>query len=187
MSTVVLVPGTWANQKDQPEWWHLDSLFANKLFSLGHKVLSFTWDTNLDGVLGPDTDWIKAGKRFRNIVPTNAVVIAHSHGGNVAAIGISQGRMVKQLITIATPVRPDIPYDHVRPYLFDSGAHDSWIHIYGNYQDYVQLAGELAIGRFWRLRREMEYADQNIQYPASHSELHDPVLWTAQNWWNLVK
>ncbi len=181
---IVLVPGTWANTgRDAPQdsWWLPSSPFAQALISLGHEPLSFTWDTALDGVIGPDTDWIKAADRLwqqcKDLEPVN--LIAHSHGGQLPFFAAEEhGLKISSLVTMATPVRSEVPYGLGRHFI------GRWVHIYGGKKDYTQIFGELALFRFGALRRQMKLADANIEISeCGHSDLHTVEVWNRHNLW----
>lgn len=177
---VILVGGTWSNDLEHDFWWIIGSPFYQEIVKRGFECYSYAWNTHLDGVIGENTDWEKAGKRMSETVPKDSIVIAHSHGGNVAAYAAIDGLRMKKLITIATPVRPDVNYEFAKTEI------KKWIHIYGNFMDYWQILGELALGKFWKLNRKMKFADENIFYPAAHSELHFVRVWNEENWWDLL-
>jgi hypothetical protein len=185
MQPIVLIGGTWSNTDPREQlhlsWWYPGSVFYGAVKErCGRDCYSFAWNTFLDGVIGPNTDWQSAGERLFNVCPPDASIITHSHGGQVVLLAAASGLRIKNLITVATPVRSDIPYHVARERI------ERWSHIYGNYQDYVQLAGSLMLGRLCVLRRQMALADKNIKYPANHADLMRTRVWHSENWWELV-
>lgn len=184
MMPVILVGGTWSNkQKDilAEEWWKPGSKFYYQTVKHGYKVYSFAWTTNLEGVLGKNEEWDSASERFSRIVPENAIIVAHSHGGQIPILAAAKGFKVKSLVTVATPVRGDMPYKEASKNIA------FWSHIYGNYKDYMQILGSLMVGKLWALKRQMPEAGINIYHPAAHSELINVELWNERNWWRLLR
>ena len=184
---VILIPGTWANTgRDAPQddWWKIGSPFASALAAHGFEPLSFAWNPALDGVLGPNADWMKAADKLwaqsRNLQPVN--LIAHSHGGQLPFYASARhGLNVRCLVTMATPVRADVPYSSARTKI------QRWIHIFGGVRDYTQILGSLAFFRFNVLRRRMKFADHNIKIPESgHDDLHTAETWSKYNLWEKV-
>lgn len=180
----ILVPGTFANtgrNAPRDEWWKPGSSFWIAAARHGIDCFSFAWNTALDGVIGPNTDWLKAGGRLyeqaNDLQPLT--ILAHSHGGNVAIYAAANhGLKIRRLITLATPVRSDMPYRAARANI------GHWSHIYGGVRDWVQIAGELAVGRFQVLRRRMPLADDNTELPeCDHSEIHDVAAWNKHSLW----
>lgn len=189
MSKVILVAGTWAyDEKDA--WWKPGSSFHAEGLAHGLEYLDdsdpFVWDTKLDGVKGVNEVWQSAGKALLWYAhlkdPYEAVsLIAHSHGGQVVAYAAAYGLMIDKVITVATPVRSEVPYDAL------AAQSAAWVHIYGGVRDYVQIFGELNAFNFRALSREMKLADRNIcESDRDHSQLHDPKLWTDKHYWDLV-
>lgn len=179
---IILVPGTWANERGAPkdEWWKPGSPFWSECVNQGKTPTSFPWDTDLEGVIGLNDHWIRAGSRLCKIAANGCVIVAHSHGGQVAVYAAAMGLKIKTLITLATPVRPDVPYDKARVNI------DRWVHCYGDYEDYVQILGELMLFRFWKLRRSMPLANYNLQFSGDHSSLHYVTTWNKMGWWKYL-
>ena len=176
---IILIPGTWANtgrNAPQDEWWHPTSAFSKALRQKGHSICSFPWDTKLDGIVGPNSEWIKAGINLGLICPRNAIIIAHSHGGQVASYAAANGLKINKLITLATPVRADVPYDLAKKHI------NTWTHVYG-YFDWVQVSGSLMDGKFQLFPRKMKYADKNIKIKVDHSNMHTVETWDKYNLW----
>lgn len=182
MTPVVLIPGTWANSERnaaQDFWWRPGSPFCRAMQDHGLHPLSFAWDTRLDGVLGDNDEWQKAAmilyRQTKDLQPLTA--IAHSHGGNVAIVAAAAGLKIRKLVTLATPVRADVPYEAARRYI------GHWSHIYGGKRDWVQLAGSLFDGHFG-LRRRMKLADANVKLPeCGHNDVHQVDVWNRHSLW----
>lgn len=185
---VILIPGTFANTgRDAPQddWWRPGSPFVLAAKEHGLECLSLAWSTELDGVIGPDSGWQKGAKRLYNQTWTlqPLTILAHSHGGQLPPLAaVYYGLKIRRLITMATPVRSDIPYKEARPNI------EHWIHVFGGVRDYVQIIGELAVLEFHVLRRKMAYADENLCFPeCDHSEVHTVEAWDRHGMWEKVK
>lgn len=189
MARVLLIAGTHGYHEP---WWQPGSPFVQALEAAGHALAApadpFSWTTELDGLVGDDRDWQEAAKALRwwlQLHPAD-VIIAHSHGGNVAALALAGGAFVDQLVTVATPVRPELAdvYGlaklHVR----------RWTHVRSDGADTWQRWGSRT-WRDWvrpwtwgRLERDMAAADCNVFVPGvAHGALLEPALWTARGWW----
>jgi len=174
MQRVILVPGTWGNTPDHDTWWMPGSDFWNRLVKLGYQPLSFAWSTELDGVIGDNSGWKRAGKRLAKQLLLDDIVIGHSHGGQVIAYAC-EGKFEGQVITLATPVRDDVPYSNLN--------YSLWTHVYGNYTDYWQLLGSIADGSLHGWRRKMPLADSNIKVNCNHQETHSLEIWDKYSLW----
>jgi hypothetical protein len=190
---VILLAGTWAfsGTDSGHDWWRPGSKFYDegKKFGLDYVNGSdpFIWDTKLDGVIGQNEVWQSAGHAllwYAHLKEPNepVSVIAHSHGGNVLAYAARFGLKIDRAITVATPVRREVPYASLK----QNAVH--WTHIHGGIWDYVQILGELKSFSFTgAFRRKMRLADKNIAVPdKDHGELHDYRLWTEREWWKLL-
>lgn len=202
----ILVAGTWG-EKDLRPWWSPDSDFAGMLIEAQANPLRgrrgrpgpreagiiltpepFRWSTDLDGVIGENRVWETAGAALTWFAhkhsPGEAVdLVAHSHGGQVAAYALAQGLMVRNLVTVAAPVRRDmLP-------IWRIGAKNilgKWHHIHSDDQDFWQWMGARFSG-WWVVPREMPLPAQNIFEPGKgHSELLDPGLWRERGWAGLI-
>lgn len=184
---IVLVPGTFANtdrHASQDEWWRPGSPFYREAKQRGIECLSFAWSTELDGIIGRNDDWEKgAAGLYRQTKDLSALrIVAHSHGGNVVAYAAAKhGLRILNLVTLATPVRKDIPYAEAKKNI------RKWTHVYGGWRDYVQLAGSLFDGQV-RFVRQMDDADQNIKVTgAGHSDLHEVRVWNESSLWSALE
>jgi len=176
---VIIVPGTWGNTPDHDDWWKPGKPFWERLVELNYQPLSFAWSTELDGVLGDNTTWEKAGERLRKQILPKDTVIGHSHGGQVIAYAC-EGILVGKVITLATPVRDDVPYRNIQT------ASSQWTHVYGNYTDYWQLIGSVMDGGFHGWRRQMPLADSNIKVDCNHQQTHSMEIWDKYLLWRLL-
>lgn len=183
---VVLVAGTWGDWEDQ--WWRPDSEFARMLREDGVTLLApddpFRWTTKLEGIVGQNTEWERAGDALRWYVGEKlgagerVSVVGHSHGAQVIAYAGAGGLKIDRLITVAAPVRNDMRavYAAARKNIW------LWVHLYGNSADLMQRLGSWFDGS-WHLRRRMKAADLNLRHPGvGHSELLDPGLWKQRRY-----
>ena len=177
---VILVPGTWGNTPDHDDWWKADRFFSAILRQRGYMPIPLEWDTALDGVIGPNDTWQAAGARLFATIQPGDRVIAHSHGGQVVAYGCQSRMPLASVITLATPVRDDVPYWKVRY------GTDDWTHVYGNYTDYWQLMGSAFDGHFHGWRRQMPLAHKNVKVNTNHEDTHDVETWDKYDLWKYL-
>ena len=167
-SPVILVAGTWAYDGTDSgrDWWRKGSDFYNEGLKRGLDYVNgddpFVWDTKLDGVRGSNEVWESAGhallwyvKLKRPGVPIS--LVAHSHGGQVIAYAAQYGLVIDTAVTLATPVRKEVPYKKLQE------QSKYWVHIQGNVMDYTQIFGELTAGSFRFLQR------QTVGIPLGHA------------------
>jgi pimeloyl-ACP methyl ester carboxylesterase len=190
-----LVAGTWAWKPGDSRipWWQSGSPFCACLAAAGIPVVStkrpFIWSTDLDMRQDSHMDWRAGGVNLyaylvpdlcedRRLPPEQTLVIAHSHGGQVALYAAAEGLKIDTLITVATPVRGDMAAVIVR-------ARPNirfWRHIHGGWKDHVQLLGGLLDGRF-SLRRAFPEADENVEVSgATHSEFLNDQVKYLERW-----
>jgi hypothetical protein len=187
MATVLLLAGTHDTQPGT--WWQRGSLFTRCLEAHGHTLAApgdgSSWTAELDGVLGQHGVWAREGDRLRAYLAQHPVagvdvVIAFSHGGQVATYAAADGATIPHLITLGTPVRGDLEavYAQARPRI------GRWTHVYAvGGGDWWQLLGSLFDGvlRVWRA---MPDADCNVVARGlTHRDLVDPAQWSARSWW----
>lgn len=191
---VILVAGTWGGKRSESQWWQPRSLFARMLEAGGVTILApedpFRWTTDLDGLIGKNEDWARAGDALRwyanakllpvGGAPRRVSVVSHSHGGNCVAYACASGLLVDRLITVGTPIRREMrtTYEAARKNI------QTWIHLYSNSADVWQMFGSWRPGRLlaWvrgeSLTRRMKWADVNLKHPGvTHGNLVDPALW----------
>jgi hypothetical protein len=105
----------------EPLWWQVGSRFTRFLRTQNLRVLlpdllPFIWDTDLSGVFWRPhhRDWQAAGANLLRYFELPEIrykdrnVIAHSHGLQVVMYACAQGLLIRNLITIAGPVREDM-------------------------------------------------------------------------------
>jgi hypothetical protein len=107
------------------------------------------------------------------------VLLAHSHGGQVATGALAAGATVPLLVTVATPVRRDCGpiYAAARAQLEADGG--TWRHLYGGRRDVFGQLGALFDGAL-SLQRAMAHAHCNVYVPdRGHGagEWCDPATW----------
>lgn len=157
---LIMVAGT--HGKDA-EWHSATGEIAQAAKRRGLTVAAepFVWSTELDGVLGENDVWERAGtalKAYAYVYYAQPLcVVAHSHGGQVAAYASAYGLNIAQLITVSTPVRHDMEdiYEAATINI------DSWTHLYDKRFDFWQSLGQLFDGRV-AFGREMKWADKNV-------------------------
>lgn len=202
----VAVPGTWAwRDRDNPKaWFQPTSAFAATLATITIFPLRprpFWWTTRVNGhdgwrrwlhwmiprswERGDHLDWQAAAEAltwYCEAEGTPDILIAHSHGGQVAAYAAAWGLKIPLLVTVSTPVRADMDdiYLAARPNI------GVWRHIYASDRDRMQWWGSAGDGAL-RVATRMERADANYGIPgAEHSRLlTDPQAipsWISQRW-----
>ncbi len=156
----------------------------------GAPVAPFKWTGNLGGVLDfspsdPADPWTAGGLREWAIEAQHLIdfcwhtwpdvpvsVLAHSHGGNLAALAVAYGLKVRHLVTLATPPRSDMAAIYGRATSLLEGE---WLHLYGDWwRDWIIKLGQLGDGRIgWT--RQIPEADRQIHVPgAGHSDIIAP-------------
>ena len=204
-SPVILVSGTFGlgdpeemendfyrGNIDKLPWWHSESMFARAARAHGLEIAheSFVWCTSLDGLLGMNDKWYAAGAALRYFAGYRhsgklVSVIAHSHGGQVAAYAAGRfGLEIDLLVTLGMSVRRDM--QRIRRAAQDGCRR--WNNVWSP-NDPIQLEGARGDGGpilSW-LRALPESKVRNIEEPTeepgAHSKLHDPNLWTIMGWW----
>jgi pimeloyl-ACP methyl ester carboxylesterase len=177
------------------DWWHPQSHWAAELRVLGWTPLRpdpFRWSTDLDGTWLQRLvqrrrwgDWLAAAYAlcyYCDQVPDGArrkgprgpaarpVLIAHSHGGQVALLATGLlGLSVAGLVTVCTPVRADV-LD-----LVGADAPQPWWHLYSDGADRWQWLGEWGDGLL-RVARQMPPPAINL--PAAVGFGHSGLLTT---------
>jgi pimeloyl-ACP methyl ester carboxylesterase len=174
MKTLVLVPGTGGHT----EWTAPGSPLRVFLIERGYRCVQFLgWSGDVDGVPqfgenGTHADWISGGWALSYLLQAISYedrnIIAHSHGGQVAAYACARtGIAVRSLVTVSTPVRKDMgeTYAAAKPHI------GYWRHVYATGWDFWQRAGELFDGHVgWS--RTMPDANENVGVKdVSHSKL----------------
>jgi pimeloyl-ACP methyl ester carboxylesterase len=185
-----------AAAQGQLPWCHPSSAFAAAARASGVSLLSddepFLWSTDLE-LGGALRDWWAAAAALAYYCrwlagPARVTLVAHSHGGQVAALAVGRyGVACDTLVTLGMPVRRDMQR-HRRAAVAYARR---WIHVFTP-EDPVQVAGAAGCGADPRLRDLTEYGVENVKVSlpeyapaaaAAHSALHDPARWTREGWW----
>lgn len=201
MKRVVLVAGTnsWNPDERAPEWNEPGSPFVKFMQERGVSFVMpegrvFTWSTELGGVGFGRSDlrvWHAAGLNLygyvvpplcpdRRIPPEETVILAHSHGLQVALFAFAHG-LKGRLVSVGGPVRKDM-----EPIARAARKNiSSWLHLHNDFKDLWQVAGALFDGHVGIVRRH-PLADMNDAMPGGHSAvLCDPgrfPLWIERSW-----
>lgn len=185
----ITVEGTWGSTRDKLDWWRFGSTFWHYLILNGFARTSvpddkkFHWDDKVEGIWGKNRRWRLGGERLGYYAQayrdTNKklLVIAHSHGGQVAAYAAARGMRIDCLVTVATPVRKDMTLT------YSDAARNvgCWIHLYSDSSDWMQWFGSWFDGS-WRLKREIGAADVTLCVPkVGHSGLLNNEIWHRYN------
>ncbi len=191
----VIVAGTWefdGNDTDS-EWWMPKSPFVVFMEQNGWEYVKegndpFVWTTALTGVspltwFGKKNNhatWRAAAKNLKlylsQIPLKDRNVIAHSHGGQVAAYCAAEGTKINNLLTLSTPMRKDMEAVYTRA----KTNIGYWTHVHSDWTDYMQLLGSFFDGRFG-IHRSCEAADVNVTIKGvGHSKIiRDPAYFKA--------
>lgn len=168
-ATLSLLPiaGTHANNGGQ--WWQPGSPFLAYMADHGIRFEGyepFEWSCDLDGVFWElsrrHRDWRAGGKALRYYLGgaylpvTPDVVMAHSHGLQVALYAASEGVQIPVLVSIMSPVREDMRRvaEAARPNI------SWWLHLYTP-KDWTQRLGTWFDGK-WGAGRQHPLADVNM-------------------------
>lgn len=204
---VLLIQGTHGyrgSTQDAGAWWwpgdglYLPSRWVEAARAHGLTILSrpgapFVWATEATG-WWPGRKWAAwkaAAEAARDYClaagATRVQVVAHSHGGQVAAyLAAMHGRggalTVSELVTLGTPVRGDMEgiYQRAR-----AGVR-WWDAVHGGPGDWWQLAGEAFDGHLgWR--RAQRWATRNEALPVGHGELMTVATWDRHDLWRFLR
>lgn len=192
------VPGTWGDKRPGVQWFDARSPLSTFLSQRGllnlcaNALLPYGWSTDLDFTAKDHAAWQAGGEAFNyylvppfapNLRPfpaSETVVVDHSHGIQVVAYACADGLKIDRLIDICGPVRKDMwpIYERARPNI------RRWLHVYSDWRDYIQIAGELSLGKWQWPMRKHPFADENLRIPkVGHSGLlYDPPffpLWES--------
>ena len=192
MTKYIAIPGTWGFKGEEAPgdvWWAEYSQFANMMSRHGLTPIGtgpFVWSTDVDGASlwslfgrdDPHNDWQAGawalGYYLKGVPYEDRNIIAHSHGGQVALYAARHGIKIRNLVTIATPVRKDMQG------VAQAAASNigSWTHVYSDWTDYMQLLGGLFDGQI-AFNRRMPFAHKNIKVPHVG---HSGLLNTPRHW-----
>lgn len=187
-------------------WWKPPSVFIANLKAAGLEIVSetdyFDWSTALDGVDDANSDWSTAGKALYWWWKANGKkplsLIAHSHGAQVVAYGLTYGSLdpipfkLERLVTVGSPVRYEINgmWERIK----DMGHIGQWTHIYAD--EKIVLPDDLGYQELgssnsstFPFTRLMPHADLNVEVipPTTHHGLVWPQLWNEHNFWQYLK
>lgn len=188
--------------QDPEHWWHHFSKWWTYISTLGQPAIrfvpfrddnDFAWTGSLEGVLSylqrlvhrkpaaEHRQWRAGGEALSDYIavgvnlgrdPNRFVVVAHSHGGQVALYSASEGRHIPILITVSTPHRGDMQaaIARARPHI------GFWVHLYDPDGDKVAQEGMFGDGSV-SFDRTFKEADANVPLKGcSHSgALRDPA------------
>jgi hypothetical protein len=208
---VLLVQGTHGyagTDADAQQWWwpgdatHPASPWVREASRRGLTILGdpgapFVWSTDLAGAKprwfrrSPAlTTWKAAGEAVREYCWARSVravqLVAHSHGGQVAAYAAARrlaGFRVSTFVTLATPVRRDME----PVYRAARAGCTWWEHVHGGRRDSLQLLGSLFDGTLGRMRA-MPEACHNTELPdAGHHDVLDVAVWDRYDLWRFLR
>lgn len=202
---VVLVPGThgWRGLSTAGQWWQPGSPFVTMLEQAGLTVLPpFIWTTDLAGTWWTGrNEWEAAAyacithlEHYGQCASRPVHVIAHSHGGQVAALAASLGANIESLVTVAMPVREDM----MPTYHAASHHVRHWLHIYSaGWRDRMQWLGAIFDGHFG-VRRHLGIApvlghtivDHRLTGVGHGELLRSPnglAQWATQGWLDYLR
>lgn len=123
-------------------------------------------------------DWWAAAKSLKWYLNSQLAgevdIIAHSHGGQVAALAVSElGVRVRNLVTVSTPVRTAMRQFRERARRNLTGT---WVHVHGDFlRDYMARLGRLGPGWCWQWTLEMPEAHNVWAKGHGHSTTLNPV------------
>lgn len=169
---------------DQAHWWHGTSYWWAHMRTLGcvpFRDDDFVWTGGIDGLSwrrlwsfltggetrrARHTQWFAGGQALCDYIkggiaegrdPHRFIVVAHSHGGQVALYAAADKIQIPLLITVATPRRADmrVVTALARPNV------GFWIHVYDRRADLTATAGAIGDGDLC-IERTQQSADLNI-------------------------
>jgi hypothetical protein len=165
---VVGIAGTWAWKS---AWWQDDSPFwrymrRHGIYPARVNGRPFRWSTDLGSTWqfwkSRHSDWEAGGDALAYYLdalpPAYRVVVAHSHGGQVAAYCAAQGVTIDRLVTVATPVRADM--EGTWKLARQSIRH--WCHVMDSEGDKTAWWGAFGDGRFGNTR-EFKDTDATVK------------------------
>ncbi len=165
-------------------WYHSTSVWWVFMQTLGFapfKAREFCWTGDINGLErwlpwnwfkrdSSRNDWYAGGASLIDYVGDRSVpdiILAHSHGGQVALYAAALGLKIPCLLTVATPVRADMVaiINRARPNI------GKWVHVCASDFDHTAILGQLGDGSL-SFGRAMPHADLNITIPGiDHSLL----------------
>lgn len=183
MNDVVFIGGTWSGhlEDDEVQWWQYwnTGTFAHKFTRFYNRAgYAFQWSGDLKVSRWRwSKPWKKAALRLitelKEAEIHRPVIVAHSHGGNVALHAIALGLEVEHLITLATPPRGGVPQ-----------AGCKWTHIVGS-RDWTTRFGMMFDGRI-SMRTTHKNAKNIVLKKENHASVHKIPTWTKHDLWAKV-
>lgn len=178
MIPIIAVPGTWGVLDP---WWRLQSPWWQMLEREGFAPADqqCAWSMGLVVIRHRRDDWERGAEVLAaslEAMPAGVprVVVAHSHGGQIALLAAAGGHRIDRLLTLGTPPRAEMAdaIDAARPLI------GRWHHVCALRWDVWGWAGQLAGGAAFYARRTFAQADQNIRMPGiDHVKLlNDPAF-----------
>jgi pimeloyl-ACP methyl ester carboxylesterase len=168
---VLIIHGTWASKEN---WWKHPSPFTLFLDSVTKGAVykgptPFAWSgENNDAARRVASvelvNWISANRS------DELIVVAHSHGGNVAMLAARQ-KKIDTLILLGTPIRSDYAPD-VRNVSLLYNVYSLWDDVQKPLGTYPFIRGD---GR--TLGDSDKVVNVLVSPRTSHSDLHNDVIW----------
>jgi|TARA_R110002110_G_scaffold411_2_gene1693 hypothetical protein len=179
---VVFIGGTWSGelQEGETQWWeYWKPTFAREFCD--HSKLtgfSFQWTGDLKVTRWSwKKPWEKAADRLKWTLMeahiSRPVIVAHSHGGNVALHALARGVECSHLITLGTPPRVGVPTYKGR-----------WTHVVGT-RDWTTRFGMLLDGRVSTATTHKD-AHNIVVKKESHSSIRQANTWHKHKLWERV-
>jgi pimeloyl-ACP methyl ester carboxylesterase len=189
---LIAIAGTWGWKSP---WWKAGSLFWAYMKGQGIEQLTvaaddhlpeaervaFEWSTDLGNSWkfwqSRRSQWEAGASSLLYFVNAadvpegDVVIVAHSHGGQVALLAAARGLCINRLVTIGTPVRADLAeaIAKARPNI------KQWWHVCDAKSDKTAWWGAFGDRHFWN-RRDFPQADRNIRLDRiAHSKLLNNV------------
>lgn len=196
---VVCIAGTWGEVSTDAQWWKPGSVWIANLRAAGLDVLDdvqpFEWATAVSLDAGHDPMWRTAGLALlwychAKAPGTPVSLVAHSHGGQVAAYALTAGLIVDRLVTVATPVRDDMRETWKLALLNVARWTHLWTKETGLPHEQMQFLGSLPLSPpAFAWTRTMPLATENVEIlpPVSHHGMVWPALWNQHDLWQHLK
>ena len=176
---LLLIHGTWGRDS---EWFRADSPFIKGAIRRGFEIFDaepWLWSGRLE--VAKNDEWVNEGRHLTYYCAAlhpdvEVSIIAHSHGGQLAALAIARGGLrVKHLVTVATPIRKDMEEFYRAIPTRISGT---WLHIYGDWwKDWMQKLGEFGDGYLGWYRKMPHAANIHAKGTNHSSTLQDDGAW----------
>ncbi len=195
---IFFISGTWEDSEPKDndiKWWEAwpgslawHILRTNDRFIMPGK--SFRWPASLHILKSNENVWKTHGRRLAQHVRRHggrqSIIIAHSHGGQLAKYAaVEFGMEISLLVTLATPSRKDVPIP-------DRKGIKRWISVHGTNDWWLRwgMVGDLVFSprKFITLRDLNLHADKEIILPGvSHSDVHSIDVWKKYHLNKLLK